>query len=373
MKFSKRATSVTAGAASLMLTVGLVSAVASINDDGDTANDKVVVAGEQAGDGETDTDTTTTVDHADMDHSSGADHDASHTDGTVDHSDMDHSSGADHEATHGDGTVDHADMDHSSGTDHDASHTDGTTPHGDSGHTGHDTGGGGTTDPDPDPVDPCDPVVDGGHHHAFPTTDPCVDPDPDPDPDPEPCPDDGGHTHSLVTTEHCPVETALQYDDLPLEVREILNYSYLIGMAYPTTGAATAGGWVQSTEYFPGIAAHYLHGGGWLDSNFVPWEPEVLLYGSDGQVVGVNYIVRNIGGPPEGLPGDFDVWHEHPSLCISTTTSLVIGGENLSTEECAAIGGFVINFSNFWLLHVWIIPGWESPEGIFSHANSLIV
>jgi hypothetical protein len=22
-----------------------------------------------------------------------------------------------------------------------------------------------------------------------------------------------------------------------------------------------------------------------------------------------------------------------------------------------------------WMVHTWIVPGWESPQGVFSHAN----
>jgi hypothetical protein len=163
----------------------------------------------------------------------------------------------------------------------------------------------------------------------------------------------------------------IQYADLAPEVQAMVDLGTNVAIQYPTTADASGAGWAESTIYFPGIAAHYLHSG-WLDSNFEPSQPEVLLYGKDGQLVGLNYIVFNAGGPPEGLPGDDDQWHEHPSLCMSKSTGLVIGGENLSAAECDAIGGFVIDFQNFWLLHVWTIPGYESPEGVFSHANSTV-
>ena len=122
---------------------------------------------------------------------------------------------------------------------------------------------------------------------------------------------------------------------------------------------------------FPGIAAHYLQAG-WLDSTFDPAHPEVLLYGSSGQLVGFNYIVYNGATPPDGFPGTDDLWHEHPALCRSYATGLVIGGETLTDAECAAIGGYMFSFAGFYLLHVWAIPGYESPEGIFSHENLLL-
>jgi hypothetical protein len=23
----------------------------------------------------------------------------------------------------------------------------------------------------------------------------------------------------------------------------------------------------------------------------------------------------------------------------------------------------------FWMVHAWVVPGWDSPQGVFSHAN----
>jgi hypothetical protein len=142
-------------------------------------------------------------------------------------------------------------------------------------------------------------------------------------------------------------------------------------MQFPTTTDAVNNGYPQATVFFPGIAAHYLD---WniFDGEFDPMRPEVLLYGAQGQLVGVNYIVYSGATPPEGYAGDLDHWHEHPTLCRDLRTTLIVGGENLSAAECAALGGEVINFEGWYLLHVWSIPGWESPEGIFSHENSRV-
>lgn len=163
-------------------------------------------------------------------------------------------------------------------------------------------------------------------------------------------------------------------DEIAPATWEQIAVSREIAMQYPTAADAVAAGWVQITVHFPGIAAHYIRWD-WLDSTFVLEEPEVLLYGGDGldaPLVGVNYIVSG-AQPPEGFIGDADHWHEHPTLCVSTSSGLVIGGENVSAAKCAAMGGVVISFAGNWLLHVWCIPGWESPEGVFSHENSLVV
>ncbi|HEX5614191.1 MAG TPA: hypothetical protein VFZ83_03455 [Acidimicrobiia bacterium] len=147
-----------------------------------------------------------------------------------------------------------------------------------------------------------------------------------------------------------------------------------LALQYPTAADAEAAGWHKITVHLPGIAAHYLRGE-YLDDKFVLNKPEVLLYGGEGldaPLVGVNYIVRG-STPPLGFTGDADHWHEHPTLCFNPTLGLIVGDEHVTSAECAALGGNIISFAGNWLLHVWCIPGWEAPEGVFSHENSLVV
>jgi hypothetical protein len=370
--------------------------------------------------------------HDDGTHDDGTHDDGTHDDGT--HDDGTHDDGTHDDGTHDDGTHDDGHDDGhdngNGGTTPDPCNGGGGHGHSiaraacpkppdpckDTSHQ-HSTGRAKCPDPDPDPdPDPCD---DDPHQHALSTSgaddcepDPCeghvhnTNPDdpcnPDPcddthqhaaatadgsDCEPDPCeghvhntnpddpcnpdPCDDTHQHGAATAgESCP-DDVVQYEDLSPEVQALVDQGTAVALQYPTAAQAQAAGWGKITIYFPGIAQHNLKSP-ILDSTFDPANPEVLLYGQDGQLVGINYIVRNIGGPPEGFPGDDDHWHEHPSLCLSLTTGLVIGGENLSVQECAAIGGFVINFQNFWLLHVWTIPGYDSPEGVFSHENSKV-
>jgi hypothetical protein len=142
-------------------------------------------------------------------------------------------------------------------------------------------------------------------------------------------------------------------------------------MQYPTAQSSSAAGYSQITVFFHGIAAHYMNFG-LFDATFDPARPEVLLYGEQGQLVGVNYIVYSGSTPPAGFDGDDDHWHEHPTLCRSTSSGLIIAGEETSAADCAAMGGTQMSFAGWYLLHVWCIPGWESPEGIFSHENSRV-
>ena len=312
-----------------------------------------------------------TSDEAEHEHADGdATHDE-HADGTHDDN---HSSGT-HDDTHADGTHDdtHADGthddNHSSGT-HDDNNTDGhshTTTPGDTTPDGHNHG----------PTIPGQTTVphDDGHNHGTPPTTTAGSAGTTPT---------TTHDHGTVTT--VPGDTTpttdghshtdgpnVQLADLPPDIRTAVTNATNSILQYNTTAKAAAGGWQKLTQYFPGIAAHYGNLGLVLDTTsvFDPTKVDILLFngtGSAAQLVGINYILYSPGGPPEGFPGDFDGWHRHANLCLLNG---VIVGEAPEGGNCPA-GQTEIFFGNYWLLHVWSIAGWESPEGIFSHYNSRV-
>jgi hypothetical protein len=127
----------------------------------------------------------------------------------------------------------------------------------------------------------------------------------------------------------------------------------------------------QVTPYVPGIGAHYLNVGYLTDGEFDPAKPEMLLYnGNDptSELVGLSYgMIGNEA--PEGFVGPNDVWHEHPSLCI--IDAMVVGPDSTPTELCDTVGGEKgMPFgAPMWMGHLWQVPGWESPWGLFSGEN----
>jgi hypothetical protein len=141
--------------------------------------------------------------------------------------------------------------------------------------------------------------------------------------------------------------------------------------AMPTAADAVAAGYFQVTPYVPGIGAHYLNVGRLMDGTFKPGEPEMLLYNGNqptSVLVGLSYAV--IGDdPPAGFTGPNDVWHVHPSLCI--LGGLVVGPDHTPQELCDSIGAEKGRaFGNdMWMAHLWQVPGWESPWGLFSGEN----
>jgi len=137
---------------------------------------------------------------------------------------------------------------------------------------------------------------------------------------------------------------------------------------FPTVADAEAGGYRKSTQYIPCIGAHYTNSR--LLIGFNPARPSELLFdGTDpgSKIVGLSYLVWNPGGAPDGFAGTNDVWHRHNSnggLCLKG--GLVIGGEDMSPEDCNALGGRKTAMDDVWMLHDWIVPGWECSWGVFA-------
>jgi hypothetical protein len=299
---------------------------------------------------------------------------------------------------HADGERDTA-HDDASGAAH--AHDDGDTTHDDSGPHGHD--GGDTTHDDSTPHDhgPTAPGAvpadhDDGHAHdpepTVPGSPPVTHGDDHPhDPAPtvpgdttptthgsdhphDPAPTvPGDTTPTTLGTTHPHDGPNVQLAQLPADIQAQITAATNWAMQYDTTAKATAGGFRQITAYFPGLAAHYANLSRVLDqaAGFDPSVVDILLFnGTDenATLVGINYIVYSEGTPPEGFPGDYDVWHLHPALCLSGG---IVVGEVEQGQTCPA-GQTTFAFTDFWLLHVWSIPGWEAPEGIFAHANSRV-
>jgi hypothetical protein len=142
----------------------------------------------------------------------------------------------------------------------------------------------------------------------------------------------------------------------------------------PTAAEAMAAGYIQVTPYVPGIGAHYLDPGLLMSNGFDPGKPEMLLYNGNAptsELVGLSYAVLG-DEPPEGFVGPNDEWHEHPSLCIVGT--LVVGPDSTPEEMCDSVGGSkgMPWKKPMWMGHLWQVPGWESPWGLFSGENPVV-
>jgi len=174
--------------------------------------------------------------------------------------------------------------------------------------------------------------------------------------------DEDGHAHRGPTAQ-LPLTRA---ERIELEAQQILARTVVT--RYPTVAAAEAAGYRKSTPYVPCIGAHYTNIRYVL--RFDPANPSELLFDGtapDSRIVGLSYLVWNAGGPPEGFAGPNDVWHQHNSnggLCQKA--GLIIGSESMSAEECASRGGRKVAAENIWMVHNWVVPGWECTWGVFA-------
>ena len=70
-----------------------------------------------------------------------------------------------------------------------------------------------------------------------------------------------------------------------------------------------------------------------------------------------------------------DTWHVHHDICIVSGANGIdtpLGADHEATaKECDTVGGSLLKQTQY-LLHVWVVPGFESPEGVFSHLSSTI-
>ncbi len=137
---------------------------------------------------------------------------------------------------------------------------------------------------------------------------------------------------------------------------------------YPTVKDAEAAGYRESTPFVPCIGAHYTNVA--YVGSFDPSRPSELLYDGtqpDSKIVGLSYLVFHGDTPPDGFAGANDHWHQHNAnggLCFKGAS--VIGSEGMTRQQCAALGGEKHVLTGTWMVHAWVVPGFECSWGTFS-------
>ena len=177
----------------------------------------------------------------------------------------------------------------------------------------------------------------------------------------------GAHEHGVAVPEQ-PLDTATRQ-----LLGQQLTQARQAALAFPTVADAVKAGYQMVTPFVPLIGAHYINFR-YVDGNFDLAHPEMLLYdGTDptSRIVGLSYFVASPNGPPDGFAGPNDHWHQHIGLCIKDR--VVVGGESTTPEECARRGGTKVGLHDMWMVHAWVVPGWDSPEGVFSPEHAGLV
>jgi hypothetical protein len=174
--------------------------------------------------------------------------------------------------------------------------------------------------------------------------------------------------HSHGPTEWQPIDDP----DDQVALQDQLAAAGEVIQRYPDIAAAEAAGYHQISPYVPGIGAHWIDTG-ILDGDFDPAQPEMLLFNGTeptSRLIGLSYAAIS-DEPVEGFVGPNDVWHAHPGLCM--LGGLVVGIDGTPEELCRSVGGEIASgLANLQMAHLWQVPGWESPWGLFSAENPLI-
>jgi hypothetical protein len=154
---------------------------------------------------------------------------------------------------------------------------------------------------------------------------------------------------------------------------------------YPTLGAAEDAGWRQAGPFAPGLGIHYqapgaylANGEGSIPSAGLP-TPMLIFDGTgrDAPLAGFMYLDYRSKGVPQGFAGPNDVWHFHERVCIvmnskgEIETPLGADDDTITEETCAKVGGNLIKATGY-MVHVWNVPGYESPDGMFHELNRKI-
>ncbi len=167
-----------------------------------------------------------------------------------------------------------------------------------------------------------------------------------------------------------------------VELARQLTLARETALQYPTVASAEAAGLRRAGPFSPGLGAHYISYANALSnpdgvmSDDDIRKPLAWIYDGthpDSHVSGLFYMTGKQDA--EGFAGPNDTWHVHHDICLVTNNGHIdapLGADHEATDaECKAVGGSLLKQTQY-LLHVWVVPGYESPEGVFSHLSSTV-
>jgi hypothetical protein len=176
--------------------------------------------------------------------------------------------------------------------------------------------------------------------------------------------------------------------DAPLTPRETVTLAKQLAVTadlvakYPTIADAEAAGWHRAGPFSPGLGTHYM-GPGFspvLGDKMTPANlaGPMLVFdglGPKAKLAGFMYLAYG-GGEPKGFAGPNDHWHFHEKVCIKMGPNGIdtpFGADlpGVTEKMCTDVGGtFMANTG--YMVHVWNVPGYESPDGMFTELNPKI-
>jgi hypothetical protein len=153
-------------------------------------------------------------------------------------------------------------------------------------------------------------------------------------------------------------------------------------LRYPTVADAEKAHMLQAGQFSPLTGAHFINLSSIVPQNantryggFDAGHPQSLIYdGTDptSKVIGVMYLSLSVL-PPPGFAGPNDHWHRHTNTCVEYRGSQIVvpfaADSDVTQSMCAAKHGEFMR-ETAWMVHAWVVPGWESPDGVFAHDNN---
>jgi hypothetical protein len=152
----------------------------------------------------------------------------------------------------------------------------------------------------------------------------------------------------------------------------------LVVAKYPTVKDAEAAGYRRMGPYSPGLGTHYASfpapdGDGYINDQL---KNPLLVYtgdSPDSKLAGFMYQAFSAKGEPAGFAGPNDHWHYHENVCIVTRpgggVDAPFGADTTAPKAlCDEVGGTLLDNTGY-MVHVWIVPGYASPLGMFSELN----
>jgi hypothetical protein len=158
-----------------------------------------------------------------------------------------------------------------------------------------------------------------------------------------------------------------------------LTLARQVALQYPTVADATRAGMYLAGGFAPGSGAHYVWTLGAVkgiqpNGEVDPRYPGSFIYDGTSptsRIVGLMYLSLQ-GNAPLGFAGPNDHWHRHFNLCIKYGGGVIQvpfpADSDVTQAQCDAVHGSFTKQS-VWMVHAWVVPSWESPDGVFSHAN----
>lgn len=153
---------------------------------------------------------------------------------------------------------------------------------------------------------------------------------------------------------------------------------------YPTVKDAEAAGYRRAGPFIPGLGTHYVggrtgRGSALTDEDIL--HPSTIIYDGtspSSPIAGFMYISSAMAGAPEpeGFAGPNDHWHYHVGICLvrgANGAQEALGFDGSITQDgCRARKGNWVGTTTY-LLHVWTVPGYSNPLGVFAHANPALM